>query len=302
MKYLKGLALSLLSLLLFFSLSLYGLTFMLNRTLMEPGFVSAELDKLDIAQFFREIVSSEVPPGQQSSIDTAAVNEALFTAISQSEPQLKEEAKTAIYSGYDYLLGKNDELNITVSLEPVKMNLKSSLRQEFDKSIPQQLVGFPQATVDEYFNQFYEGFSSQIPSTWEIKQSQLSPDTLGLLQTIRQYLSYYRILPNMLIGLILICVLGMIMVERNIKGTFRSLGINLLFYGGIGFVIDFVLNRFGGMSYLPMPGLPPSMASWLTGLMENIMAPVQIFSIVVLAIGAVLLSSSFFIRRPAAEA
>ena len=48
MKVLKGLELTILSLLLFLSLAVFGLAFTLSNTLLNLDFVAAEADKLDV--------------------------------------------------------------------------------------------------------------------------------------------------------------------------------------------------------------------------------------------------------------
>ena len=53
MQFLKSLAISLLSFLLFLSLSIFGLAFMLSQTILNPDFVVAELNQLDISSLIK---------------------------------------------------------------------------------------------------------------------------------------------------------------------------------------------------------------------------------------------------------
>ena len=46
MGFLKGLAIALLSFLLFLCLSLFGIAFLVNQTILNPGFISSELDEV----------------------------------------------------------------------------------------------------------------------------------------------------------------------------------------------------------------------------------------------------------------
>src|SRR4030065_642175 len=64
MKIIKGLLLSLLSLLLFFSLSLFGIALTLRSTVLNPEFVTAEVNKLNIPVAVREVVDQTIilPP------------------------------------------------------------------------------------------------------------------------------------------------------------------------------------------------------------------------------------------------
>jgi RsiW-degrading membrane proteinase PrsW (M82 family) len=53
MKFLKGLLIGLLSLILFGTVSALGFAFMLNQTFMDPNFIAGEVDKMDIAAIAR---------------------------------------------------------------------------------------------------------------------------------------------------------------------------------------------------------------------------------------------------------
>jgi len=61
MKVLKGLALSLLSFLLFLSLSIFGLALTLNLTILNPDFTVSELDRLDIPSLTKDLLSQQIP-------------------------------------------------------------------------------------------------------------------------------------------------------------------------------------------------------------------------------------------------
>ena len=63
MKLLKGLAIGLLSFLLFLSLTIFGILFLLNQTILNPGFVAAEINKLDVPLLAEELLSEQIPEG-----------------------------------------------------------------------------------------------------------------------------------------------------------------------------------------------------------------------------------------------
>ena len=102
MKFLKGLALGLLSFLLFLSLSIFGLAFLLNSTILSPDFLTSELDRLDVSSLAEEIISEQIT-GEEVPEEFKAI---LVDTIPKVEPLVKEQISTATYSIYDYLLGK----------------------------------------------------------------------------------------------------------------------------------------------------------------------------------------------------
>ena len=63
MKLLKGLALSLLSFLLFLSLSTFGIVLTLNYTILNPDFIVSELNQLDVSSMIKDLFSSQNSSG-----------------------------------------------------------------------------------------------------------------------------------------------------------------------------------------------------------------------------------------------
>ncbi|MFH0768210.1 MAG: hypothetical protein V1932_01425, partial [Chloroflexota bacterium] len=130
MKFLKNLVLTLLSFLLFLSLSVFGLAFMVNSTALDPGFITSELNRLDISALTQEVMSEQAQKGDfPQELGTAIVN-----SITQAEPLIKEKISDATYSIYDYLLGKkqNPELALTLRNTVLSSDFIVSLIDEID--------------------------------------------------------------------------------------------------------------------------------------------------------------------------
>jgi hypothetical protein len=130
MKVLRGFALGLLGFLLFLSLFVFGPAFMLNSTALNPRFISAELDRLDISSLAEEIISEQPPsPNFPPEMRTA-----LIETVDRIEPRLKQEVNAAISSIYDYLLGKTKDLDLASVLKDtvLKKEFITSLVEEAD--------------------------------------------------------------------------------------------------------------------------------------------------------------------------
>jgi len=112
MKILKGLAISLLSSLLFLSLSIFGILFLLNQTILNPNFISSELDKLDVAALVVEVLSEQESeedfPEEQAT--------ALGDAIAAVEPIVKGGISDTLVPVYDYLKGKKQSPDLALTL------------------------------------------------------------------------------------------------------------------------------------------------------------------------------------------
>jgi len=294
MKFLKGLVLSLLSFLLFLSLSISGFAVTLNNTILNPDFVVSELDKLDITSLARDLVSEQlteqIPPEASFMVDV------IDETIADLDPWIREELSNAIYSGYDYFLGKSQSLNLVISLEPVKEKLRENAWEALLKSPPPELAMLPQAMWEPLFDQLYEEFAGQIPSSFEFNESSLPPEVIATLEQVRQAISYSQLSYKVLIGFMLLLILGIILINRQVRGTTRELGTIFLTYGAFQYAGIFVAKHFAGPQLAQLP-IPPQLQAWLPQLVSDFLAPLEMFSLGLLIGGVVLLIVSFVYPR-----
>jgi len=296
MKFLKGLALVVLSLLLFLSLSIFGLALTLNYTILNPDFVVSALNRLDISSLAGEFLSQQIPQFEVAAPYEPYVADVLDDTIADLEPWVKEQVNANIYPSYDYLMGKSQSLNVVISLEPVKDTLKQNLREAILNSPPPELKGLPPAEVERYFNEFYQDFTKNIPTTFEFNESSLSPEVLAGLEQVKQGISYFQLGYKALIGFILLLILGIILINREVKGTTRGLGITFLTYGVLEYAGIFAAKHLAG-TQLPQLGIPASLQAQLPQLLGDFLAPLEMFSIGIGIAGVVLLIVSFVYKR-----
>jgi len=107
MRGLKIAGLVILSLILFISLIAFGLSFSLHWTVLNPDFVIAEGDKLEIATLASEAMSQMLPVELS---EEALVS--LTETITTLESSLKDELNTIVYSVYEYLHGERENLEL----------------------------------------------------------------------------------------------------------------------------------------------------------------------------------------------
>jgi len=294
MDFLKGLAVGLLNFLLFLSLSAFGLVFMLNQTILDPDFVTAEVDTLELAPLVQELVEEELR--EEVSEEAEFLLEGLGDAIVDLEPWIKEEARDKTYVVYDYLTGESEQLSLVVSLEPMKDTLKDNFRQVFLESPPRELAHVPPAELEQHFSRYYQEFSGSIPDTFEFDESSIPAEARGPIRQLRRGIGYAGVANAALIGLIVLLILGIFLIRRQVKGTSRDLGITFLFYGIIEYAGIFAAKHFAGPEFLPV-SLPSALETWLPQLFEDLLAPLEIFAIGVAVAGVVLLVVSFVYRR-----
>ncbi len=290
MKFLKGLALSLLSFLLFLSLSIFSSAFMLNNTLLDPDFVTSEINRLDMSSLAGEFLSEQIP--QEESY----IAEVLDKTITDLEPWIKEQASTAIYTGYDYLMGRTQSLSLTISTKPVKDSLKENLREALLASPPSELKGMSPAIIEQYSDEVFQQLVGDIEPTFEFTESSLPPDVLAILEQVRQGMDYYQLGYKALIGFMLLLVLGITLISRQVRDITRRLGIPCLTYGAFGYAGIFVANYFAER-WSPWPEIPASLETWITQLLDNLLAPMEMFSLGLL-IGGLVLTIVSFVYKP----
>ena len=128
MNLLKGLALGILSFLLVLSLSIFGAAFLVNQTILNPGFIASEINRLDVSLLAEELLSEYIP-------EEELVAEVLSDTITDLEPWIQQQVTDGVYSGYDYLSGRSETLSVVIPLEPVKESLRDNLGNELYEKI-----------------------------------------------------------------------------------------------------------------------------------------------------------------------
>jgi len=296
MNFLKGLLTTLLTFLLFLSLAAFGTLFALRSTLLDPDFVVAQVEKLDITTLVGEVTGSQfrgqIPP------EASFLEEAFYSAIAENEPQLKEQASLAIHAGYDYLLGKSDRLNMVISLETVKADLKARLWQLFQQnkeSLPPEVAALPTEMLEQYFEEFYRQFEAQIPSQFVIDESSIPLNMMAPVNILRENASNMQTAYYGLIALMVVLVAGIILLHRSVKGATRELGITFLIYGVLEYAGVWATQRY--FPSLPLPDMPSSLQAWLNGFIIDLVAPMQVLGIGLMAAGAALIIVSIVYPR-----
>jgi hypothetical protein len=288
-----------LSFLLFVSLSGFGLAFTINRTVLNPDFIVSRLDNLEVVPLAEDLLVAQVPEELLALVPAELIDEVLDDVLTDLEPWLREQLGRAVDTGYDYLLGRSQSLNLEVDLEPVKEAVWDRLRQALLASPPAGLEMVPPAQLEQLFDGFYEQVSGEIPSNLEINEStlnEMSPDIMPTLMRVRQYIGYFRIIYWALVVATALFVMGIILLDRRVRGATRWLGTPCLISGIASYVGTFFITDFAEGMIMQF-GLPASLDSWLAQLVGDTLAPMRVYGIVLMVVGAALLIVSVVYRR-----
>ncbi|MBI2847785.1 MAG: hypothetical protein HYX83_01270 [Chloroflexi bacterium] len=113
----KVLGLVLLGLLLSLAIIVFGVTFTVNSTVLNPKFVRTQIEELDILSLVQQFASEAA---NEPQTDGEGLSEELMVAVTdtvtQMEPILKERITAAVDSVYDYLLGRRPNPDLAQTL------------------------------------------------------------------------------------------------------------------------------------------------------------------------------------------
>ena len=162
MNALKGILAGILSFLLLVSLSLFGISLMLYFSVLNPDFVTHQVEEADISQLASDFVDEnyieEIPE------DMLFFKDVVYEVIEDHEPWLKEQFSDAVHTGYDYMLGNTSVLDIRIPLEELKRSVKDSTWIHFMEMLPEWIADTGEEGLRKLIYDNIHEFVEDIPS------------------------------------------------------------------------------------------------------------------------------------------
>jgi hypothetical protein len=294
MSVLRGFFSGVFGFLLFDVLVLLGLVISLNLTVLNPDFVTSELDKLDVYSVIADKAKTLLP--SQEFIDAEAVDE----IVTELKPWFEEQADKVIRDVYAYLK-ENRQLNVVVSLEKVRTAVKEHVGEAVLSSLPPQLQGATQSQIDAFMSQVYAEIDNVIPLNFVLNEVAVGSQIMAQLQQIKEIIAYIGTAYKALIIAAVVLVLLIALVHWwQPKPITRSIGITFILVGVaciIGSLLDVLiaqaLSRLVGESSILL-----GLQSKLPQLASDLTVPVRMYGIGFLVSGVVLIVISFLFRAP----
>lgn len=286
----------------------------LYDTIHIPDLATSLMEEVDIyflvGDSIEDFIVEQV--GEEVSEETAYladyVDDALVRLKPWLEPWLKEQAYGAVQPAYDYIMGKNQGFELIIPVEQLVEQLRDPLWESFRESPPPELAGLSEPELGLYFNNVYHDIAGRIPSTLELSgdllldpeipaqvAEALSEAEEGLKQA-REIIGYFQTGFTILIIVIVLLMAGIILINREVRGTSRILGITFLSYGMLELIGIFIARNIA-QSRIPWADMPTTLQTWLTQLIDSFTTPIQILSIILIVVGAALLGVSFIYKR-----
>jgi len=122
-------------------------------------------------------------------------------------------------------------------------------------------------------------------------------ETEEALAEARRHIGHFNLAFGLLIFFILLLIAGIILVHREVKFASRILGITFLVYSIFGLIAVFISRGIASSQISQHADIPASLQTWLIQLINSSLTPLLILTIILLIIGAALLSISFIYPR-----
>jgi hypothetical protein len=124
----------------------------------------------------------------------------------------------------------------------------------------------------------------------------IGPEIMARLEQARRYIGYLQLAYRISIGAMIAIIVGLVFLHREVKGATRSIGIPCLTCGISIYISTVVIKHFVGRQMVPV-GLPAQFQDWLPRFLSDVLAPLQMFGIVLMVVGTALLIVSLAYKR-----
>jgi uncharacterized protein YjeT (DUF2065 family) len=255
------------------------------------------------------------------------LTEYIDDAVIVLDPTLKTELINAVDPFLDYLIGDISQISIEISMAEVAENIENDLRNEFHSSPPSEYSELSPSELDEIFDTYIAGrLSEMLPETFEIDESIIGPDipshfsdaiidveqnltdvrneldnlvieTQEPLKISKQYVSYFQLAYALLIVFIVLMVLCIVLLLRDVRVICRRIGIPLFIYGLLEYAAIWVGRYFfeGKISY--PNDFPYTAKKMITDITHSAMHPLEIYSLIMMIVGVILIVISLMYKR-----
>lgn len=285
------------------------LALILSDTVLSSDLIASAVNELDIAplmgDFLREKVKENVPQ-ELEGLMAEYLDDIIDDIIIDLKPWLEEQIIAASDPAVAYLLGRSPSFSYEIPLDPVKASLKENVWQVISESPPPLLSVIPADLLEPFFNLLWADFAQKLPATYELNESlfgaEMRAQVIGALsqaeealEQAREYVGYFQLGYQVLIGFMILLILGIILINRQLRSITRDLGTIFVAYGAFEYG-GILAGRYFGLPRLEQMPMPTQLQSWLPQVVGDFLAPLEMFSLGLLIGGVVLLVISFIVK------
>ncbi|MBA7573197.1 hypothetical protein ES708_14993 [subsurface metagenome] len=124
----------------------------------------------------------------------------------------------------------------------------------------------------------------------------LDAEVMEQIERARQYVGYFNTAFIVLIAFSLLMILLIILTHFSVRGSTRQIGITFLTVGAVGLAGAFI-TRSVASSQLVQNDIPTTLQTWAPEIITDVLMPLGIYSIGLIAVGIALTVVSFVYKK-----
>lgn len=289
MGFLRGFLLGLLAALLCFFLLVFIFVLTVKSTLMNADFMVDESQKIDISVAVSEYL-----------IDQMSIDDTIILAIKRStvelEPWIRQQLDMAIYSCYDYCLGKTDSLELVLDLDMFKTGLSDNLEKVYSQFPPSDYLELPEADRESFLYKVKQDVMDILPSRLVITEIDLGDDIMESLDSMKSIASLITTSFRLSLVIMAVALLLLILILRSRKTLMRSFGIVLILDGLLTFSALMIFQNVYLSDLYPQDTIP-ELQVWIPLVIKDALYPAFVAGAVLLLLGIPAMAGSFLTGR-----
>ncbi|MDO8886693.1 hypothetical protein [Candidatus Oleimmundimicrobium sp.] len=245
-----------------------------------------EFDKVNIYSILKESMVKNI----ENSIKTDEVMEKIIST-SVSEEWLKNQIHLLLLNTYNYLKGKNEEIELKIPLSEVKAEIKKNLSDEIENLIPPEIKDNPQE-VEAFKSNFETQISENIDAGFP-NEIDLLENNIEEIEVLKKNIYYLNSIFYGLIVFKAFLVILSILILRKTKSILKFIGGSYLAAGFILFLASTLIKfAFGAViQKIEFPLMLGEQA--ILRIFADALAPINMYNIVIAGVGILLLALSF---------
>ena len=287
-------------LLLTMALMVAGIAVTVNTTVLNPDFMVKEIDKLDIYTTITDQIKDELQIQELYGFsDLIGLDVMIENILQDIRPWLEEQTRFVIYEGINYLKGK-EELNITISLTPLKTAIEAQVNEQLGSLLP---PGMEEIPVDIDITSLID--LTGIPDNYTISESTLEPGMVHSLHLIKRIVEYLKLAYILSVIIAILAIIGTGWTQQwHIRFVARYLGTPFILSGvactllALGIRISNAISR----RFTQNMDLAFDFQNKLSTVIADITLPLLIYGIIVLLTGIALVIFAFIYGQREHEA
>ena len=273
-----------------------GIVIAVNMTVLNPDFLAREIERLNIYDLVRDQIQGDLQTQEMYGlVDGIALDSMIEDILEEIKPWLEEQTEMIVYKGLAYIKG-HEELNITISLIPVKSAIEAQINEQISSFLPPELGEIP---VDLDITSLVD--MTGIPDQYVITESSLDEGIVEYLHTARRVVEYLKLAYVLAIGIAVLAIIGAGWTSQwQICPTARSLGTPFILSGIACTLLALAVRISNAISkqIADSSDMLFNFQSNLTGIIADITHPLLIYGIVLLVLGIILVVFSYAYKQP----